>query len=163
MVAQADLDTDNMMSEDSALVRPETTSCGRGICSTTSKTAHWHTTEEAKNAVAEADIPTELGQSIHVYQDSYSHWQKLGEPDTSGEIWDKHATNQIETLRCRYTPMCDVGSVYIDDYDPRRDPIDQSLEKNLPIDVGPYVKQMANNILERNGYKRSYVPYNRTE
>jgi hypothetical protein len=40
--------------------------------------------------------PFDFGIALHKYQDSFSHWQKLGEPDTAYEIWERHANNNIK-------------------------------------------------------------------
>jgi hypothetical protein len=44
--------------------------------------------EEAKN-------PFDFGIAMHKYQDSFSHWQKLGKPDTPLGIWAGHFNNNL--------------------------------------------------------------------
>lgn len=44
-----------------------------------------------------ADSLEEFGAALHGYQDSFSHYQKLGQPGTLGEIWEAHKQNQLDT------------------------------------------------------------------
>lgn len=58
------------------------------------KNPHWYTTPEAAEDMQNAENPFDFGIASHEYQDSFSHWQKLGEPDTSIGIWVvAHALN----------------------------------------------------------------------
>ena len=57
------------------------------------KNSHWYTTPEAAEDMQNSDNPFDFGIASHEYQDLFSHWQKLGEPDTPIGIWVAHALN----------------------------------------------------------------------
>ena len=56
---------------------------------------HWYTTPQAEEALAEATNPYDFGYSLHKYQDSFAHWQKLGKPDTALGIYALHARDIV--------------------------------------------------------------------
>jgi hypothetical protein len=57
---------------------------------------HWFTTPQAETALKEAKNPFDFGIAMHKYQDSFSHWQKLGKPDTPLGIYSGHFWNNFE-------------------------------------------------------------------
>jgi RHS repeat-associated protein len=58
-----------------------------------SKAPYWYTTPEAIADIKNANNPFDFGIASHEYQDSFAHWQKLGQPDTPLGIWAAHALN----------------------------------------------------------------------
>ena len=54
---------------------------------------HWYTTPEAQQTLESADASFDFGVAMHEYQDSFSHWQKLGMPSDAEGIYEGHAAN----------------------------------------------------------------------
>jgi hypothetical protein len=91
---------------------------------------HWYTTPEAVEDMHSAENPFDFGIASHEYQDSFSHWQKLGEPETAMGIWGGHLVNDITTP---------LGlSESIDNYS-INNPIDQAMTSGYTTLVGNFV------------------------
>jgi hypothetical protein len=115
-IADADEGVD-LDSNQSALKRPGTyTVCSKGGCSTytVETTRHWYTTQDAETELDAADTLEGFGEGLHAYQDSFSHFRKLG-GNTAGEIWDGHYSEEWRTVGCLLVHPC------IDDFDPYAD------------------------------------------
>lgn len=56
-------------------------------------TPHWYTTPEAQQALEHSETPFDFGIAMHKYQDSFSHWQKLGKPSDAEGIYEGHIAN----------------------------------------------------------------------
>jgi hypothetical protein len=109
---------------------------GPGYYTTTEyRTPHWYTTSEAESDLQNSsddpfDDPFGFGVAMHEYQDSFSHWQKLGEPATPQGIWAGHAGNQYTSL---------TGGESIDHYDPTQGQykdIDQAMLTGMTTGFG---------------------------
>jgi RHS repeat-associated protein len=161
-VAQADKHVDAKENfADSSLPRPgkytaqislesPLVSVNASVSVTVPTTSHWYTTPEAEKALESADTPEEFGRAMHAYQDSYSHWQKLGEPQTPGEIWNGHAGNDW-ALGCVHLPACDPHNS-IDYFDPVENPvnpdwadIDKNMREGMKVYVLGFVKRQLGN------------------
>jgi hypothetical protein len=100
---------------------------------------HWYTTAEAEAALKAARAPFDFGVALHKYQDSFSHWQKLGKPDSAGEIWERHANNEAGRFICACTPGCNPDDIDIDHYNPAND-IDAAMTAGTKQYIEDYVK-----------------------
>jgi len=85
------------------------------------RTPHWYTTPEAEYELANNRNPFEFGVAMHQYQDSFSHWQKLGKPATPQGIWAGHFGDNITSDRGFGTRAS------IDTFNPTEDTIDQAM------------------------------------
>jgi hypothetical protein len=100
----------------------------------TNKQPHWYTTPEALSMLAKAKTPFEFGIALHMLQDSFSHWQKLGEPDSALGIWSGHLLNDISVI---------FGGKSIDNYDPNNNPIDAAMLKAMQDEIDEYVRKLV--------------------
>jgi RHS repeat-associated protein len=95
------------------------------------KSPSWYTTPEAEENLNNAKTPFEFGIASHEYQDSFSRWQKLGEPDTPIETWLKSGWNAI-----RHGNINDRYEV--------DNPIDFTMTNGYTVYVNSFVQTKAN-------------------
>jgi hypothetical protein len=76
---------------------------------------HWYTTPEAqKDLASNTRNPFKFGVAMHEYQDSFSHWQKLGKPDTPQGIHVLHFKNQFEGKKKNIDKFDPINGTYKD-------------------------------------------------
>jgi RHS repeat-associated protein len=97
------------------------------------KSPSWYTTPEAIEDLNKADNPFDFGIASHEYQDSFSHWQKLGKPDTPPEIWQRSALDIINKV---------TGATSIDDYS-LENPIDRAMNNGYKVYVDSFVRNQV--------------------
>jgi hypothetical protein len=128
-----DLSMNSDYAENNPIVRP----------SADNKAPHWYTTAEAEDQLKAAQNPFDFGVALHKYQDSYSHWQKLGEPDDPGAIWDAHLGNQVSSRTGQ--------DISVDIFSPRSSTrygiIDAWMTSNMKGVVSEYSNNYVSNIL----------------
>jgi RHS repeat-associated protein len=107
---------------------------GGGYQLSEAKNPHWYTTREATDALNAAENPFDFGIAMHKYQDSYSHWQKLGKPDSPIGIWWAHAKD----LPNRNTPQS------VDYFDPTNNPIDAAMQAGMTYKIETFTNYMIN-------------------
>ena len=147
-VAQADLDVDSFSKrpQDTSVLRPGeyTISTEYGTISIDNgNTPHWWTTPEAESVLNSAETTGDFGRAMHGYQDSYSHWQKTGNPGTPGEIWDGHFANNRFKV-CEFG-FCDVHSG-LDNYDPKNNPYHPwwaNIDNEMRDGMKPYIRDFV--------------------
>jgi RHS repeat-associated protein len=94
-----------------------------------SRAPHWYTTPEAESALSSADNPFDFGIAMHMYQDSHSHWQKLGQPDTPIGIWFGH-----------FLDLPNKGtSQSVDNFDPLNNSIDAAMMEGMTTPIETFV------------------------
>ncbi len=96
------------------------------------KSPSWFTTPEALENMDKADNAFEFGIASHEYQDSFSHWQKLGEPSTPIEIWAKSGWNAL-------TAGNNIDTYNLDN------PIDLAMTNGYTVHVNPFIQSQAIN------------------
>ena len=104
--------------------------CGNNILD--KKSPSWFTTPDAIDNMDKADNAFEFGIASHEYQDSFAHWQKLGEPSTPIEIWAKSGWNAL------------TGGNNIDTYN-LDNPIDLAMTNGYTVHVNPFIQSQAIN------------------
>jgi RHS repeat-associated protein len=97
-----------------------------------SRAPHWYTTPEAESALSGADNPFEFGIAMHMYQDSHSHWQKLGQPDTPIGIWSGHFINNFGYFE----------DTRVDFFDPSNNAIDASMVSGMTTHIQNFTYYM---------------------
>jgi hypothetical protein len=138
-VAQADNDTDNLIKHPSENPFPRPGCAPLPGC-TPIVAHHFYSRRAAEKALNNAETTEEFGTALHAYQDTFSHWEKLGKPSSPGGIWYGHAQNDIYIAECKVNRNCDPNKI-IDNYDPKKNSIDKKVENKTRDQIRKFLKK----------------------